>query len=310
MSESGWNTIDSDAGLFTELVEKLGVENIEINDLYSIDSDTLQALKPVYGIIFLFKYGKLDREYAKMNKPITGEYDSGNEIFFANQTIQDACATQAVLNILFNQNEIELGKELNDFKSFVTGFDSEMIGETISNSELIRSIHNSFSTPNLLAIDNKPPPKNQDDKNDGLFHFVGYIYKNNCIYELDGLKQYPIRHCSCSDQDEFIAKIPQVIQQRISKYDSSELRFSLLAITDNKLEKARLDNNEIEVSQQLNKRELWRRENELRRTDYTGLIVELLKNISKEKTDSEWEEMLQRGRSKTQQTIAESLYKQ
>ena len=62
--------------MFTELVEKLGVANVEINDLYSIDSETLRALQPIYGVIFLFKYGRKDREHASLNKPITGEYDA------------------------------------------------------------------------------------------------------------------------------------------------------------------------------------------------------------------------------------------
>ncbi|KAI5949068.1 hypothetical protein KGF57_004898 [Candida theae] len=310
MSDSGWNTIDSDAGVFTELVEKLGVANVEINDLYSIDSDTLRALQPIYGVIFLFKYGRKDREHATLNKPITGEYDSNYQdrgVFFANQVIQNACATQAVLNVLFNVDNVNLGDELGNFKSFVAGFDSEMIGETLSNSELIRAIHNSFSTPSLIAQDDKPPPQDYDDKDDGLFHFVGYVLKNGQVYELDGLKQYPIIHGECKGQEEFVEKLPSIIQERINAYDASELRFSLLAITNNKLEQARAAGDELEIATQLDKRELWQRENELRKHDYTGLIVQLLKNISKEKSDDEWEALLQKGRNKTQELIAASI---
>lgn len=317
MSDSGWNTIDSDAGVFSELVEKLGVENIEINDLFSIDSDSLKQLKPIYGIIFLFKYSKLDRDFATKNQPILGKYDSdylNHDIFFANQTIENACATQAVLNILFNLEEnegIQLGEELNNFKSFVMGFDSEMIGETISNSDLIRSVHNSFLIPHSFIDENKNPRnKSNDDKNDGLFHFVGYMMKNNKIYELDGLKQYPIIHDEdCKNQDEFIEKLPKIIHERIQKY-GDELRFSLLAITNNKLNQAKLNNDEIEISNQLYKREMWKSENELRKHDYTGLIVQLLKNISKDMNDQQWEEFLTKGRNRTQQMIAQSIRKQ
>lgn len=296
--------------MFTELVEKLGVANVEINDLYSIDSETLRALQPIYGVIFLFKYGRKDREHASLNKPITGEYDADYQdqgLFFANQVIQNACATQAVLNVLFNVEDVDLGEELNNFKLFVTGFDSEMIGETLSNSELVRSIHNSFLTPSLIAQEDKPPPQDYDDKDDGLFHFVGYVMKNGQIYELDGLKQYPIKHGECNSQGEFIDKLPGILQDRINAYDASELRFSLLAITNNKLEQAQATGDEVEIANQLNKRELWQRENELRKHDYTGLIVQLLKNISKEKPDQEWEALLQKGRNKTQQMIAESI---
>lgn len=76
MSESGWNTIDSDAGVFTELVDKLEIKNIQFEDLYSIDTETLNENSPIYGVIFLFKYGKIDREAASNgNFPLSGEYD-------------------------------------------------------------------------------------------------------------------------------------------------------------------------------------------------------------------------------------------
>ena len=61
------------------------------------------------------------------------------------------------------------------------------------------------------------------------------------------------------------------------------MRFSLLAVTNNKLEQAQAMGDQEEIASQLHKRELWKKENELRKHDYTGLIVQLLKNISKEK---------------------------
>ncbi|EGW31067.1 uncharacterized protein SPAPADRAFT_142267 [Spathaspora passalidarum NRRL Y-27907] len=312
MSEGGWNTIDSDAGVFTELVEKLGVQDVEFNDLYVIDTDSLATLQPVHGVIFLFKYGKLYRQYASDgNKPLDGTYDNDyleHDIFFAQQTINNACATQAALNVLFNVDGIDLGEELSNFRSFVTGFDSFMIGETISNSDLIRSVHNSFSTPSMFVDEDKPQPPS-DYESDSLFHFVGYVYKSGRIYELDGLKSYPIIHEECSSQQEFIEKLPGVIQRRIAKHGENELRFSLLAVTNNKLEQARTIGDESEVHHQLHKREVWSHENELRKHDYTGLIVELLKNISKNKTDEEWEELLKKGRKHTQQLIQQRIAK-
>lgn len=185
-----------------------------------------------------------------------------------------------------------------------------MIGETISNSDLIRTIHNSFSAPSMLVDEDKPNRNpDEDDKNDGLFHFVGYVYKQGKIYELDGLKSYPIVHGDCGSQEEFIEKLPGIIQERIGKYGNDELRFSLLAVTNNKLEAAREIGDDEEIQRQMHKREVWHHENELRKHDYTGLIVQLLKNISKEKTDEEWEELLKKGRKQTQNLLAQRIAK-
>lgn len=284
--------------MFTELVERLKVDNVQFEDLYSIDRDSLEALSPVYGVVFLFKYGTLDRQYAVNNKPIDGEYDGEYQdkgIFFANQTIHNACATQAVLNVLMNV-DIDLGPELTNFKTFVTGFDGEMIGETISNSDLIRSVHNSFSLPSLIEEGKRDKPDSDDD--DGLFHFVGYVNINDQIYELDGLKKYPIAHDKL-DGSLFAEKLPEVLHRRIAKY-GNELRFSLLAITNDKLKAAEELGDEGAFNREVLKRETWRRENALRRHDYTGLIVNLIKNISRGLSNDEYNQLLNDARTRSQ----------
>ena len=287
------------------------MRDVQVEDLFTIEAESLKNLKPLYGVVFLFKYGAIDRQYAKDgNKPLDGIYDEKhheNGIVFANQTIHNACGTQAMLNVLLNKDEqIDIGPELKNLKEFVATFDSETAGETLSNSELIRCAHNSFSAPALFVDEDKPePPQNYNDREDGVFHFIGYMYCHGQIYELDGLKRYPIKHGSCTLEDEFCEKLPEILQRRIAKY-GDELRFSLLAITNNKLRQYQEQSNDFMVNHELSKRELWKKENELRRHDYLGLIVELLKNSTANIPESEWEQMLNNARKKSQSELLQN----
>lgn len=61
--------------------------------------------------------------------------------------INNACATQAILSVLLNckHSDILLGSNLEEFKNFCQSFDASTRGLALSNSDVIREVHNSFS---------------------------------------------------------------------------------------------------------------------------------------------------------------------
>ncbi|KAG0002231.1 ubiquitin carboxyl-terminal hydrolase, partial [Entomortierella chlamydospora] len=118
-----WCLIESDPGVFTGLIKGIGVSGVQVEEIYSIDKEILEELKPVHGLIFLFKWeGRSPANAPGPQAPI--EYDS-DSVFFAQQVIPNACATQAILSILLNSPNIDLGEELTNFKSFVSDFPAE-----------------------------------------------------------------------------------------------------------------------------------------------------------------------------------------
>ncbi|MES1918582.1 hypothetical protein MHBO_000532 [Bonamia ostreae] len=175
-----WSTIESDPGVFTELIERLGVKNISVEEYY--DLDTLDKQEKVFGLIFLFKWTSLKPPNKKTKQQIP------QNLFFARQIIDNACATQAILSVLLNSSEIQLGKFLNEFKKSCSSCSHEEKGIVIGNSKYIKSVHNSFNTHGLFYSNNGSQPSQTED----AFHFITLVPFENAVYELDGLKFSPV----------------------------------------------------------------------------------------------------------------------
>lgn len=137
----------------------------------------LMNSKPIYGLIFLFRW--------KEDDPDKQEQSCPDGLWFANQvrshascavvhlqglnrvlqTASYACASVALLNIINNVPGIELGEQLRQFKEFTMPFTPALRGDAIGNFEYVKRIHNSFARLVNLVQSNRiscsltdPPP--------------------------------------------------------------------------------------------------------------------------------------------------------
>ena len=58
-------------------------------------------------------------------------------LFFAKQTIHNACATQAILSILMNASDIDLGQPLTEFREFVMDFSADVSFESLTSYSIL-----------------------------------------------------------------------------------------------------------------------------------------------------------------------------
>lgn len=297
MSAGDWCLIESDPGVFTELINKFGVKGCQVEELWSLDADQFENLKPIHGLIFLFKWMK-DEE---PSGPVV--LDTRLEkIFFAQQVINNACATQAIISILLNckHPDISLGPTLTEFKEFCQTFDANMKGLSLSNSQTIRSVHNSFARQNLFEFDAKAATKDDD-----VYHFVSYLPIDGRLYELDGIREGPIDLGPIPADKDWLDVVRPVIEKRMKKYSEGEINFNLMAIISDrktkyerkvqKIEKQleesgmETDSQQEELSrlrllieEEERKRKRYQVENIRRKHNYLPLIVEMLKVLAKE----------------------------
>ncbi|XP_063714790.1 ubiquitin carboxyl-terminal hydrolase isozyme L5-like [Symsagittifera roscoffensis] len=227
MAEAGagnWCLIESDPGVFSELIRGFGVTGVQVEEIYSLDEDSFAPLKPVLGLIFLFK---IDANSDTKSEGTLVQDNRLDEMFFAKQVIQNACATQAIINLLMNakQESLDLGDNLKTFKDFTKSFDPQTAGLAMSNQEQLREVHNSFARQQVFELEDNSGAKDED-----LFHFVGYLPVNGRLYELDGLNEGPLDHGAIGEGADWLSKAREVLQKRIEKYSSSEIRFNLMAI--------------------------------------------------------------------------------
>uniref|UniRef100_S4RZB2 Ubiquitin carboxyl-terminal hydrolase n=1 Tax=Petromyzon marinus TaxID=7757 RepID=S4RZB2_PETMA len=202
-----------------------GCKGAQVEEIYSLEEESFSKLKPVHGLIFLFKWTAGEEMEGSIVR------DSRNDtLFFAKQPVRNACATQALLSVLLNvtHSDVTLGHTLTSFRDFTSGFDSAMKGLALSNSDTIRQVHNSFARQQMFEWDGRAAGKDED-----AFHFVAFVPKQGRLYELDGLRDGPIDLGAC-DQEDWVKSVRPVIERRIQRYTEGEIRFSLMAVVSDR----------------------------------------------------------------------------
>jgi ubiquitin carboxyl-terminal hydrolase L5 len=134
---------------------------------------------------------------------------------------------------------------------------------------------------------------------DDVYHFIAYTPIDGTLYELDGLNSAPISHGACSF-DDFPQKVIPVLQRRISRYPPDEIRFNLLAMTQDLRIRAREIGDLEMLRQEQRKRTEWQWENALRRHNFVGFVGELTKGVVRNKLNEQaYDKWVDDAKSKT-----------
>lgn len=207
----GFCEIESEPAYFSAILRDMGVQGINVKEVLSLEPWFFEQLPaPIYGLILLYRY----REQGGSASPT----ENSGRVWFANQLPgQDSCATLAMINIIMNSSDVNIGDHLRQFKDFTEEFTPYQRGEAFASFDFVKKIHNSFAKKmdmleadkhlsykvkkaQRLVKDKKSRRKSTesvatDDSAEGYednaHHFVAYIPVGNDVYMLDGMNAQP-----------------------------------------------------------------------------------------------------------------------
>ncbi|CAG8454590.1 5925_t:CDS:10 [Diversispora eburnea] len=238
-AEGPWVKLQSDPNLFTALMYDLGVRGAKATEVFVLDQqDNFDELGQIFGIVFLFKMiGDVSGDLRGLNKDV--EYEPIEElpknVYFANQVVENACATLAILNIVLNCPQLEIGQELKEFKDFTWELPPATRGCTIANHPTFRQIHNSMARhPEDALIVEEPVRKKKkseivEELSNEVYHYIAYVPVDGQVWQLDGLFPHPVNIGGYDDLKHWYDSARGIINE------PEGLEYVLLAITKDQL---------------------------------------------------------------------------
>jgi ubiquitin carboxyl-terminal hydrolase L5 len=135
----GWVEVESEPIYVNTMLRELGVRGVRVEEILDLEHSILSLEPPIYGLIFLFQYQ--DSDHIAKGNPCPPH------VWFANQLpATNACATIALINILLNAKNVELGRPLSYFKEDTMNLTPMERAHCLNEHEFVRSVHNSFAS--------------------------------------------------------------------------------------------------------------------------------------------------------------------
>ena len=242
----GWAELENDPLIFSTLLREWGVRGVGVREVIPLDAVFDTPVDSTLGLIFLSRYVVFDQG--------AGVEASSSDLWFANQISSFSCATVALMNIINNRTDLELGEELQRFKASTQNLLPKARGLALDSFESVRNVHNSFATENdKLYVDarlkddakaanskkraqerwkgrkGRKKAKMVDDDETGL-HFVAFVPAMGQLWRLDGLEREPTSVGRIAEGGNWLMMVVPILEAQFNAAAMNELEFSLLSV--------------------------------------------------------------------------------
>ncbi|RMZ82308.1 hypothetical protein DV738_g1818, partial [Chaetothyriales sp. CBS 135597] len=226
--------------IFSTLLREWGVPNICVQEVLELDGLFDARAESIYGLILLSRW-TASETVNELSEPPDG-------VWFANQVQSFSCATVSLINIVMNHPELDLGEDLNAFRSLTQPMNPLERGWELDRNDKIRDVHNSFGTDiDRAKVDYKLQQDFQEAKKQAKeaerrskkkggangsrkkrkqredesveeengFHFIAYVPVAGAVWKMDGMERLPRKLGDITPGDSWISPVlAEVINMR------------------------------------------------------------------------------------------------
>ncbi|KAL0280254.1 UNVERIFIED_CONTAM: hypothetical protein PYX00_001601 [Menopon gallinae] len=221
-----WIPLESNPDVMNVFLHELGVpKKVQVVDVYSLDPEMLALVpQPALALLLLFPCDdKYEQHKSQQEKEIRERgQEISSKLYFLKQYVHNACGTIALIHSIANLDSIELGDgHLKQFLDDSKNLSPEKRGELLQKCEGIINTHKDVASTGQTA-----PP---DLYEPVPYHFVAFVHKDGCLYELDGRKEFPVNHGK-SSEETFLHDAAEVCRTYMSR-NPENVNFTVVAIT-------------------------------------------------------------------------------
>ncbi|KAG7452029.1 cysteine proteinase [Guyanagaster necrorhizus] len=227
--------LESNPEVFTELIQNLGVDTLQFQDVYSVEEPDLMAMvsRPVYALVLIFPstsdaYKNQKTAEEATRSAYVGKGD-GEDVVWFKQTIDNACGLYAILHAVCNgdaKNLIPPTSKLAKLLDKVIPLDPVERARALEDSKEVEEAHARAAIQGSTAA----PDANVEVD----YHYVAFVksHKNNRLYEMDGSKKGPVDKGVQlkGDEDLFSEGGLSLVKEFIKREQDGNPNFSLMAL--------------------------------------------------------------------------------
>jgi ubiquitin carboxyl-terminal hydrolase L3 len=226
-----WIPLLSDPSILNVLLAEIGFDTslYKLTDVVSTEPWGLDMIpKPVASVIML--YPKMTENHLEHHGGQNISQESDDVWFMKERNDGNACGTYAILHSLMNLPLLLRAVAIRQ-DSWLHSFSKEcplslspvVKSERLECDSRIKRLHNKAA-----AQEDKKQATVGNVAEKVITHYVAFVHVNGGLYELDGHKEGPIRHCD-TKQETFLKDTCEVVKKLMTR-DPHEHGFSILAL--------------------------------------------------------------------------------